>query len=82
MNVPEPRFDHDHVCALLRDEHSRGRQPALLVLGNDVGTTYRAALKLPHPEPMRLDYFYGLQVVQDPERTGIALVGDKGAWQG
>ncbi len=75
-------FDPQKVSALIREEYARGHQPASLVLGQQEVASYRHFLRGPHDAAMREDYFYGLEVVEDSAATRMALVGDKGAWEG
>jgi len=82
MIEPHATFNPEDVCRLIREEMARGRQPASLVLGQREAREYRALLDTPHTESMRENFFFGLEVVEDTAATKMALVGDKGAWDG
>ncbi len=75
-----PIFDPQKVFAMIRAEFARGHHPASLLLGQREAASYRQFLRESHVESMVGDYFYGLEVVQDPATTKMALVGDKGVW--
>lgn len=75
-------FDPEAVLELIRGEIARGHFPETLLLGADEGEDYLRQLTEPHQPQMRRDYFHGVRVLVKTECQGMALVGDKGAWEG